>query len=207
MSFLYKTHPEKCVEYIDRMLIDVYTCEGRVFGSYLRDVIMQDFFEKKHKPFTSVNIWFSRESDYNKFISINEGAVVCDKIEWKDNYRYQQVNGILYYNDIPICPVIFTINPSTIPTTNFDIDNVVMGVNIEDEFANPRLFAVNGYNLDKIITAFSNKVAILTNGMMNDVLDLEDRDWKVIDRNGDEIGANVKQISGITDFEIQNLNN
>lgn len=205
MDYLHKLDHKKCEPYIKDLLKDVYSCGGRVFGEYLRDVIMQDFFDRETLSFKSVDIWFSCDKDYQRFTLINEGAVKSGNVEWVDGYRYQQVKGILYHSGVPICPVTFVINPSTIPFAAFDIENLVMGVNVEDEYSNPKLFTVNGYELEKIISSFESKTAVLTDGADFDVRDLKKKNWTVLDRNGNPVNDVIVDVVGITKFEIKNL--
>lgn len=197
-------------EYVDQMLVDVYTAGGRVFGDYMRNVLARDLFERERLSYNVVSVWFSSISAYERFVMINDGAVRPKngplKVEWVPDYKYQIVRGDLYHNGVAICPVEMVISPSTIPSSLFDIDNLVMGVDIEDEFPTPKLFAVNGYNLDHLLRSYECKVAMVIGpATIDDVDRMEGDGWKVIDREGMIIGSTIPTFEGLTSYEIDML--
>lgn len=198
----------KCIPLIDDLLTDVYTCRGRVFGDYARNVIFREMFEKSPLPFKTLDIWFSTKEDYDKFDSINDGAVRSkDKtklqIEWSPDYSYQKVDGDFYYNGVQICPVHIVICTSTIPQILFDVDCLVMGIDVEDEFPNPKVFATGGFKLDHLLKLYENRIAmVIGNATVEDVDRMEGDKWMVVDRDGNIIGSSIPKIDDITNYEL-----
>jgi hypothetical protein len=205
---LHTFHPELCHVHINDMLKDVYTSGGRVFGSYARDVIFQDMFERPLLPFSSVDIWFSSREQFDRFIEINEGAVTCGKMEWTSNFKYQYAPSTLSHNGVSITPVNIYINKSTIPFYLFDIDNIVFGINIEDDFWTPRYYGVNGWSEKKVLESFKAKTAIVINTPTNDdISNLISKGWKVVLRDGTPISSttDIKTLPNITNNDLKGL--
>ena len=167
MSTLAQSNPDLAINMIDECLYTAGSYNGRVFGGYVRDVIVPRLTNPKCKvKFNDVDVWFTKQENADKFIKAMGKSFSECNAESPSTYRFVR-KQYLYYRYGTRVVFFDVIVSELLPVDDFDVNQLTYRVVNRDALLNYNngaefmAFNYGDKSVDDLKQAINNKTVTM----------------------------------------------